>query len=123
MQVDPALRERHLGVFQGLTQDEQRALFPDERAAHERLGDAYAPPAGESGEARRVRSMGAMNAIAARHPGDTVVVVGHDGMLASLLETTLALPAAARPHYARGNARLNVFTCVDGAWRLEVWGA
>ncbi len=63
--VDPDLREKDWGTWEGLT--------PDERV-HVELE-------GESTEAHRDRVMGAVRRIVARHPEERVVVVTHGGSL------------------------------------------
>jgi 2,3-bisphosphoglycerate-dependent phosphoglycerate mutase len=63
--VDPDLREKNWGTWEGLTGDE-RVLVEFE---------------GESTENHRDRVMAAVRRIAARHPGQRVVVVTHGGSL------------------------------------------
>ena len=63
--VDPDLREKDWGTWEGLTGDER---------VHVELE-------GESTEAHRDRVMGAVRRIVARHPGQRVVVVTHGGSL------------------------------------------
>jgi broad specificity phosphatase PhoE len=66
--VDPDLREKNWGSWEGLTSDE-------------RLHVAYE---GETTEAHRERTLRAVERIAERHPGGRVVVVTHGGSLRRL---------------------------------------
>src|SRR5690349_11779156 len=63
--IDPDLREKDWGTWEGLTSDE-------------RLGVEYA---GETTEAHRDRVLAAVQRIAERHPGERVLVVTHGGCL------------------------------------------
>lgn len=75
--VDPRLRERNFGSWEGLTDDEALARFPE--AAEEPWGD------GETVEAMTDRVLEALQAIAARHPGGRALVVSHGGPLRAVL--------------------------------------
>jgi uncharacterized phosphatase len=75
--VVPDLRERDFGTWEGLTDDEILARFPDARGRP--WGDAETPDE----MARRV--LDALRRIADGHPGQTVLVVGHGGPLRALL--------------------------------------
>lgn len=66
-----ALRERHFGSWEGLTDEEIRARFPE--AATGPWGDA------ETHEQLTERVLAALHEIAASHPGGVVVVVTHGG--------------------------------------------
>src|SRR5918999_6281569 len=46
--TDARLRERHLGIFQGLNGDEIRAKYPEEYRLHRTVGPDYGIPDGES---------------------------------------------------------------------------
>jgi broad specificity phosphatase PhoE len=63
--IDPDLREKNWGTWEGLTGDE-------------RIGVEYA---GETTEEHRERVLRAVRRIVERHPGQTVVVVTHGGSL------------------------------------------
>lgn len=76
------LLEIDCGRADGLEVDKVKELYPAEWAANERQDDdAFRWPGGESyGELRR-RVLDACDAIAARHPGETVLVVSHSGVV------------------------------------------
>jgi broad specificity phosphatase PhoE len=65
VQLDPDLREKNWGTWEGLTPPER------EEVAFE----------GESTEAHRERTLAALRRIGARHPDETVLVVTHGGSL------------------------------------------
>lgn len=78
---DPGLRERHFGVWQGHTYAEVERGWP-ELAVHWRARDpAFGPPGGESLQTFFERCVTTLTRIAQAHPGRTVVVVAHGGVL------------------------------------------
>jgi broad specificity phosphatase PhoE len=94
--LEPGLRERNWGTWEGLTPEERA------RVAFE----------GEAPEAHRERIVGAIERIADRHPGGRVLVVTHGGSMRRVQAAVLgvALPVV---------ANCEVWACVreDGAWR------
>ena len=75
--VEPDLRERDFGTWEGLTDDEIRSRFPEAGAGE--WGDA------ETREEMAHRVLGAFRRIAARHDGERVLIVAHGGPLRALL--------------------------------------
>jgi broad specificity phosphatase PhoE len=76
--IEPALRERRFGVFEGLTRDECAARHPEAwRAWQERIG---APPGAEQQELAVARMAEALARIAAGE-GGPVLVVSHGGVM------------------------------------------
>jgi broad specificity phosphatase PhoE len=75
--LDAGLREKNFGTWEGLTDVEIRARFPD--AVDGRFGD------GETTEAVSARSVAAFERIRARHAAGSVLVVSHGGSLRTIL--------------------------------------
>lgn len=119
---DVRLRERHMGIFQGLTPSESEARYPAERAAYKSGGASHVIPQGESAEQRQWRMVGCLDELAACHVGGTVVVVTHGGVLMGFFEYVLGLAHGAGPRFRRPNAAWNVFTKDERDWILETWG-
>ena len=79
------LRERRFGMFEGKTFDEIHQHWPDH--AHnwrKRLPEWEPPEGGESLMQLRARVQQTMVELAARHPGEQIVVVAHGGVLDTL---------------------------------------
>lgn len=121
VRLDPNLRERNMGVFQGLTIDEIRAKYPKERAECERTGFYDVIPGGETAQQRSDRSLKAFTAIAELHPAETVVVVTHGGVLTGFLEAILKIPFGFGPRFKKQNAAFNAFEYIDAKWSLQTW--
>src|SRR5512137_3228681 len=81
--LDPALRERRFGSFEGLTREEVAARFPEAWAGY--LADpGPAPPGGESRDELLGRLLPAIASAVARLPGPLLVVM-HGGAMRALL--------------------------------------
>ena len=82
---DEGLRERSFGMFEGKTFDEIHEAWPDH--AHnwrKRIPEWEPPEGGESLLQLRERVTRTLHTLAARHPGQQIVVVAHGGVLDTL---------------------------------------
>ena len=120
--TDRRLRERHLGIFQGLNGDEIREKYPEEYRLHRTVGPTYVIPDGESVEQQVARNVEYLKEIAERHLGEKIVVVTHGGVLSGLFRHTFSIPFTAPRRFEFTNASLNVFNYEDGNWFLQTWG-
>jgi len=101
------LREQHMGILEGMSFPEVQAQHPEVLAAW-LLHDAdYALPGGESARSFHARVIGAVLALASRHPGQTLAVVTHGGVLDMLYRTANALPLHGPRECPIPNAGLN----------------
>jgi probable phosphoglycerate mutase len=145
VEVDPRLRETHLGDWQGLTHLEVDAAAPGARLAW-RDDARWAPHGGESRVDVAARSRPLVAELVAGQPewgsdrhGEQdrpVVLVAHGGLIAALTADLLGLPVDNWPVLGgMGNAswvQLSGHTGSDQAddagldairWRLDVWNA
>jgi broad specificity phosphatase PhoE len=83
--LDRRLREVHVGGWSGLTTEEIEARFPDEILRWHKGDPSHAFDGGETYAAMGERVVAAVNEIAARHPGEQVLVVLHGGPIRALL--------------------------------------
>jgi len=120
--ADARLRERHLGVFQGLSGDEIKEKFPQEYRLHRSIGAAYVIPGGESLVQQVERNIACLNELGEKHAGESIVVVTHGGVVSGLFRHTLAIPFDAPRRFEFVNAGLNVFAYEEGQWMLQTWG-
>jgi len=120
--ADARLRERHLGVFQGLSGDEIKEKFPQEYRLHRSIGAAYVIPGGESLVQQVERNVACLNDLGEKHAGESIVVVTHGGVVSGLFRHTLSIPFDAPRRFEFVNAGLNVFAYEEGHWVLQTWG-
>jgi 2,3-bisphosphoglycerate-dependent phosphoglycerate mutase len=120
--TDAQLRERHLGIFQGLDGDQIRAKYPEEHRLHRTVGPDYVIPEGESVRQQVARNVAYLTQIAPKHLGETIVVVTHGGVLSGLFRHTFSIPFDAPRRFEFTNAGLNVFNYEKGNWFLQTWG-
>jgi probable phosphoglycerate mutase len=126
VQLEPALRERCYGGFEGMLYSEIAERFPREFAAWQARDVDAALPAGiNRGETFRQfhgRVLGAMLHWAGRHPGKTLALVAHGGVLECAYRTALGLPLETPRDFKIHNASVNRFTVEEGVLRLQSWG-
>ncbi len=120
--TDGRLRERHLGIFQGLNGDEIAAKYPEERRLMRSQGPGYAIPGGESMVQQVERNISCLSELAAKHQGEQVVVVTHGGVVSGFFRYTLEISLEAPRRFEFVNAGVNVFAHDDGTWMLLTWG-
>ena len=120
--ADERLRERNLGIFQGLDGDEIRKRYPTEYEEHRNGGADHAVPMGESFRQQTERNMSCLEELAKRHAGEIIMVVTHGGVLSALFRHTLDISLDAPRRFSFKNASVNLFRFQDGTWGLETWG-
>jgi probable phosphoglycerate mutase len=120
--TDPQLRERHLGIFQGLNGDEIKEKYPEERRLLRTMGPDYVIPGGESMRQQVARNVAYLEHLAHKHDGETIVVVTHGGVVSGFFRHTLSIPFDAPRRFEFVNAGLNVFAHEAGNWLLLTWG-
>jgi probable phosphoglycerate mutase len=126
LQVDPALRERCYGGFEGLRYADIEQRFPLEFAAWQgREVDAVLPPGANRGETFRqfnARVTGAIVRWGQAHPGKTLALVAHGGVLECAYRAALGLPLETPRDFKVHNASINRFTLSGGVLALQSWG-
>jgi probable phosphoglycerate mutase len=120
--LDARLRERKLGVFQGLTSDEIRAVHAEEYELYRARDPDHRLPEGESLRQQVERNLRCFEELAQRHLGESIVVVTHGGVLSGLFRHVLSIPLQAPRRFAFANSSLNVFIFQEGDWMLQTWG-
>jgi probable phosphoglycerate mutase len=117
------LRERHFGAFQGRTFAEIEAELPD-HAWHwrKRTPDWVPPGGGESLLMLRERIVGTVNELAARHPGQQIVLVAHGGVLDILYRAATRLELQAPRTWQLTNTAVNRLLWTPQGLSLVGWG-
>ncbi|NUQ37188.1 MAG: histidine phosphatase family protein [Caldilineales bacterium] len=116
------LRERSLGLFEGLSSAEIEARYP-ELWQRFRSGDPeFAIPGGESARQRLEQVLACLQEIVAAHAGQRVAVITHGGVLYNFFRHILGIPAATPGHFGVRNCTLNHFQHDETGWTLVTWG-
>ena len=119
---DPRLRERHLGVLQGLTGEEAIGRQPSAWKALKARDPAMALEGGESlGEfARRIVDF--IREAVQIHAGGRVLIVTHGGSLDAAYRHATGMPPSAARDFPIYNASVNVLSHHNGKWNIDAWG-
>ena len=106
-QRHPGLRERCFGRFEGHTWAELEARFPAEALAWRQRVPDFAPPGGESLRQLQARVVATVAELAARHPGEQVLMVAHGGVLDILYRAATRLELQAPRSWTMTNTAIN----------------
>ena len=117
----PALRERHYGVYQGLTSAEAQISHPEAHHCHHTRQLDYDYETGESLLTFSARVIEGLEALAARHRGGTVLAFTHGGVLDIVYRAAVGRTLDTPRDFPVPNAALNWLAYSDGKWLLESW--
>lgn len=122
--LDPALRERAYGAFEGLLYADIEKRYPEEFAAWQRRDVEAVMPHGErfaeSFHQFYDRCVGAILRLAAQRKH--VAIVAHGGVLECAYRAALGIALESPRTFAVKNASINRFTVEDGKLVLTSWG-
>ena len=118
----PELRERDLGVLEGLTTDEMLVKQPDVYQSFLEDGPEYQPPGGESFLQFSDRCTSAIENLALLHPNKKIAVVTHGGVLGVIFRYVLKIPLSASRNFVLLNCSLNRIQKHGESWSLVSWG-
>jgi probable phosphoglycerate mutase len=91
LQFDQRIREKNLGVFEGLTSIEAREQHPEIYRFFKTGGANYVIDEGESTQQVLDRALEFIEEIRLRHPEQRVVMVTHGGVVRVLMKHTLGI--------------------------------
>jgi probable phosphoglycerate mutase len=122
IKTDSRLKERHLGIMQGMTQNEFSQKYPKEACAYNSGNPDYALPQGESIRQFYERCIESAEDIAARYPGKKVLVVVHGGTVCNFFYKATRTPLESPRYFSLFNASICSFTINNRNWFLNTWG-
>lgn len=122
VQSDSRIRERRLGIFQGLTLQEMKQRYPVETKRHQSEDSTYSLPGGESKQQQFDRCVCCFNELAENHPQQTIAIVTHGGVVNCLFKYVMGLPLEKPRNYILFNTAINIFSYTDGEWGLHTFG-
>lgn len=121
VQADEGLRERGFGRFEGETWAAIEANFPQDSARWRARDLAFAPEGGESLRIFYARVVSAAGRLAAAHPGQTVALVAHGGVMDCLYRAAARIDLAAPRTWQLGNAAVNRLLYTPEGFSLVGW--
>ncbi len=118
VQVHPNLIDIHYGQWQGLTPEEVRERWPDALATWYEAPHQAQIPEGETLDELRTRAMAVVHELSARHPSQTIVIVGHTVINRIILLGILGLGNERFWRIKQDTCAINVFEAEDGIFTL-----
>ena len=119
--TDIGLRERDFGVFEGLTFSEIAARWPDLSERWRQRDPDFAPEGGETLADFYARSVEATLRLACSHPGQTIALVAHGGVMDCLYRAASRIDLQAPRSWQLGNASINRLLYADAGLTLVGW--
>jgi len=119
---DARLRERHLGVLQGLTGEEAMARHPAAWKAFKSRDPDLALEGGESLGEFSQRVVGLIEELLRVHAGSRLLLVTHGGVLDAAYRYVTGMPLRGLRNFPIGNTSVNVLRHRSGVWTIESWG-
>ena len=119
LRADVGLRERGFGSFEGLSFAEIAQRWPDQSARWRRRDADFGADGGEVlGDFYR-RCIATLTRLASAHPGQTIAIVAHGGVLDCLYRAASHLALDAPRGWQLGNAAINrLLYCAQGFSRI-----
>lgn len=122
LSIDPRLRERHYGIFQGLDKTSVAKLHPEAYAGHHSGDPDFQIPEGESTRQFYKRVTGCLEDLAAHHPDQQIAIVTHGGFIALAIKYVLGLSLDSERRFVMSNTSYNLITRSDKGWMLHTLG-
>lgn len=119
--ADVGLRERGFGIFEGLTFQEIRERWPAESERWRRRDPAFGPQGGENLIDFSARCVSAATRLAVAHPGETIALVAHGGVMDCLYRAATRVALDAPRSWQLGNASINRLLHTPGGFTLIGW--
>ena len=121
VRLDASLRERAFGRFEGLSWDQIVQAYPEESARWRRREPDFAVGGGESLNTFSARCLDAARRAAAAHPGDSIALVAHGGVLDCLYRAATRAALEAPRSWQLGNATINRLLATSEGFTLVGW--
>jgi probable phosphoglycerate mutase len=118
---ESGLREQDFGRVDGMRVADIQREHPEAWAGWLRFDEDFALPGGESTRAFHARVMAAVQRLVAAHPGQTVVVVTHGGVLDMVYRTARSLGLNGPRQSEIPNAGLNRVRVREGGLDILAW--
>jgi 2,3-bisphosphoglycerate-dependent phosphoglycerate mutase len=117
----PHLRERHYGIFQGITADEGAKRYPEAYAHYKARDLEYGFETGESLNCFAGRVGEAVDHLTKHHSGQIIAAICHAGVLDIVYRKATGRPLHTPRDFVIPNCALNWFRFDGQGWHLEAW--
>ncbi len=121
LNVEPRLRERSFGSFEGKTFAEIESTLPQDAQRWRQRDPHFVPEGGESLTQLQERVVHIASTLAARHPGQLIAMVSHGGVMDVLYRAATRLDLKAARTWALGNAAINRLLWSPQGFTLVGW--
>lgn len=121
VRLDARLRERHYGVFQGLTYADAKEKIPDGYVRFRAKDPDYAFETGESLSQFNERALAVLSFLAEKHQGQSIVVFTHGGVLEMAYRFATARGLSTQRDFEIPNAALNRVEIGMAGWKVLAW--
>lgn len=122
LEEEPQLRERHFGIFEGITWQALEELHPEQARAWKSRDPHWTPEQGESLEMLRQRIVKVVNRLASKHLGEQIAIVTHGGVLDVLYRLATHQFDQSPRTWSLGNTFINRLLWSDEGLHLVGWG-
>ena len=119
--TDAALREQSFGQVDGMRVDDIKAQHPQAWEGWLRFEEDYCMPQGETTRQFHGRVMDAVHRLVASHPGETLVIVTHGGVLDMIYRTARSLGLSGPRQSEIPNAGVNRVRMREGGIDILAW--
>ncbi|KNZ31424.1 MAG: phosphoglycerate mutase [Methylibium sp. NZG] len=119
--TDVGLRERGFGEFEGLTFKEIEQRWPEQSERWRKRDPSFGPLGGEALQDFYIRSIDTVTRLAHAHPGQTIAVVAHGGVMDCLYRAATRLDLQAPRSWQLGNASINRLLYTPQGFTLVGW--
>lgn len=119
--AEPGLRERGFGQFEGHTPSEIKANWPDAAQRWLVREPDFSPVGGESLRLFQARVLSRVAELAEVHDGQTIVLVGHGGVMDLLYRAAADEALEAPRNWPLGNASINRLVWTGQRLNLVSW--
>ena len=121
VQTHIGLRERGFGRFEGMTYADIESQWPEASKRWRQRDPDFAPPGGETPLQVHARVAETVNALAAPHLGEQIVLVAHGGVMDMLYRLATQQSISAARTWELGNAAINRLLWTPDGLTLVGW--
>lgn len=124
VRLEPRIRERHYGIFEGLTyadmERDHNVLYQAYRT--QRYAADFVIPEAETVRQLVERGVAIFGELAMRHPNERLAVFSHGGTLGAMLRHALGLPPDGKHAFRLANGSISTIAWEDDEWRVNTLG-